>query len=256
MTPPSRSWYLDNVVAQQKGAIFLKWIRSATDGVAPRRILKTDVFEEANGEDRILTELFPEAALSAGIDIQEATVRQAAQNTPGFTPLCADARALPFEDGAFDVIVSTSTLDHFEELEDLRRSLQELVRVLSPGGVLLVILDNPYNPLYHPLRWITRRGWAPFQLGETLSQGQLAAEVEAAGLEIRSRDYLIHNPRLISTALFLAVRRLFGRHADGVIRLLLAAFALLGRLPTRGLTACFGSVAASKPAGPRGSSNY
>jgi SAM-dependent methyltransferase len=245
--PSSRSWYLDPVVARQKGSVFLNWIRSATTGLAPRQILKTDVFEEANGEDRILTELFPEARLQAGIDIQESTVHQAARRTPGFAPLCADARGLPFEDGAFDIIVSTSTLDHFEELADLRCSLRELARVASPGGVVLVILDNPYNPLYHPLRWITRRGWAPFELGETLSRSELAAELEAAGLEIRSRDYLIHNPRLLSTALFLAVRRLLGRHADGPIRFLLACFNALGRLPTRALTACFSAVAAAKP---------
>lgn len=245
--PTSRSWYLDPVVAQQKGAIFLSWIRSATTGLTPRRILKTDVFEEANGEDRILTQLFPEAALSAGIDIQEFTVHQAARNTPGFAPLCADARTLPFVDGAFDVIVSTSTLDHFDELADLRRSLRELARVVCPGGVLLVILDNPYNPLYHPLRWVTRRGWAPFQLGQTLTRRELAAELEAAGLEIRSRDYLIHNPRLLSTALYMVIRRLLGRYADGPIRLLLACFNALGHLPTRGLTACFSAVAAAKP---------
>lgn len=246
--PSSRSWYLDPVVAQQKGSIFLSWIRSATAGCSPRRILKTDVFEEANGEDRILTQLFPEASLQAGIDIQESTVHQAARRTPGFAPLCADARGLPFGDGSFDIIVSTSTLDHFEELADLRCSLRELARVVSPGGVVLVILDNPYNPLYHPLRWLTRQGWAPFELGETLSRRQLEIELQAAGLEIRSRDYLIHNPRLLSTALFLVVRRLLGRHADGIIRLLLACFGVFGRLPTRGLTACFSAVAAAKPA--------
>jgi hypothetical protein len=59
---------------------------------------------------------------------------------------------------------------------------------------------------------------------------------------------LLHNPRMISTLLFLAIRRLLGRRGDPFIRLLLWAFALLEHLPTRGVTACFLTARARKPA--------
>jgi len=244
---PSRSWYLDPVVAQQKGAVFLSWIRRSLPSASLDSILKTDLFEEANGQDRILHALVPQARRKVGIDIDEPTVHQA--HAPGgeFLSLCTDVRSLPFPDGAFDLIVSTSTLDHFEVAADLPRALHELIRVLRPGGTLLVILDNPLNPLYHPLKWITRRGLSPFRLGHTLSARALTAELRAAGLRIHSTAYLIHNPRLLSTALFLGVRTLLGRHASPVIGALLALFELLGHLPTRCFTGCFSAVAARKP---------
>jgi hypothetical protein len=66
------------------------------------------------------------------------------------------------------------------------------------------------------------------------------------GLEPEGRDWLLHNPRGVSTVLFLALRRLLGRRADGAVRALLAAFDLLGRLPTRAATACFHAVSARR----------
>lgn len=244
---PTQSWYLDPLVARQKGAIFLGWILRSIESRAAADVLKTDVFEEANGQDRILHSLFPGARRKVGIDIEETTVERAKNSGGDFHCLCADVRALPFASESFDVVVSTSTLDHFEEPGDLRRSLRELARIVRPGGSLLVILDNPFNPLYHPLKWITRRGLSPFRLGHTISRRQLAAELRAAGLEVRGSDYLIHNPRLISTAIYMTVRRVLGKRADGVIRFLLAGFEMLNHLPTRSLTGCFSAVSARKP---------
>ena len=243
----SSSWYLDPLVARQKGEIFLAWILRSTASRSPARVLKTDVFEEANGQDRILHAMFPDALLRVGIDLDQTTVRKAKQVGGDFRCLCTDVRALPFAAESFDVVVSTSTLDHFEVAEDLPRALREIVRVIRPGGTLLVILDNPYNPLYHPLKWITRRGMAPFQLGHTLPGPRLAAELHSYGLDILGTDYLIHNPRLVSTALYLCLRRTLGRKADGLIRVLLACFEMLDRLPTRRLTGCFTAVSARKP---------
>ncbi|MEP7366702.1 MAG: class I SAM-dependent methyltransferase [Acidobacteriota bacterium] len=254
LTPPSQSWYLDPLVAQQKGAIFLDWILRSIGTRIAEDVLKTDVFEEANGQDRILDTMFPAARHKVGIDIEQATVHKAQRIGGGFLCLCADCRALPFPSDSFDVVVSTSTLDHFDVPEDLPRSLKELTRVVRPGGTLLVILDNPYNPLYHPLyhplKWITRRGLSPFRLGHTISRRRLASELRSAGMEIQGMEYLIHNPRLISTAVYLCLRRVLGQRADLVIRFLLASCELLNRLPTRGLTGCFGAVSARKP-GPR-----
>jgi hypothetical protein len=120
--------------------------------------------------------------------------------------------------------------------------------VLRSRGRLIVTLDNPFNPLYHLVRGISRFRWAPFQLGYTTSQSGLAKALADAGLQVIGAGTLIHNPRLISTLLFLVLRRLMGSHADGPIRVLLRMFAVLGRLPTRRLTACFIGVYAEKPA--------
>ena len=50
-------------------------------------------------------------------------------------PVRADARALPFEDGAFDAAFLVATLG---EVPSVDRAVTELVRVLRPGGRLVV----------------------------------------------------------------------------------------------------------------------
>jgi len=59
----------------------------------------------------------------------------------------ADVRQLDFGDNSIELIISNSTLDHFQQAEDIDRSLAELARVLVPGGLLLVTMDNPLNPV-------------------------------------------------------------------------------------------------------------
>ena len=110
----------------------------------------------------------------------------------------------------------------------------------------MITLDNPANPLYHLLRWASRRGWAPFKLGQTLSLGQLECLLRERGFTIEGRSFLIHNPRGISTVLFLGLRKLFGTHASVPIRTLLALFAGVGKLPFGRFTGCFLAVAATK----------
>lgn len=62
--------------------------------------------------------------------------------------LHADARKLPFADGSFDLVVSNSVLHH---LADPKPMLNEMRRVMRPGGALLVAdLKRPAAPLMWP----------------------------------------------------------------------------------------------------------
>ena len=54
----------------------------------------------------------------------------------GRAALCAgDVHLLPFADGAFDVVVSSSSLHHWR---DAARALAEIARVTCPGGRLVL----------------------------------------------------------------------------------------------------------------------
>jgi SAM-dependent methyltransferase len=241
----SPSWYLDLPVAEQKREIHQRWVRGAIGNQPRGVVLKTDLFEEAWGADRIFDDLFPDARLAVGMDLNGQTVLAAQQrNGSAFRSMVCDVRRLALRSASLDVVVSTSTLDHFESPEDIGESLDEIIRVLRPGGLLLLTLDNPRNPSYHVVRWMSRRGWTPYKLGATVSRPTLERMLIERGMRIQTAGYLIHNPRGISTALFLALRKVLGRFASVPIRTLLGAFAFLGTLPSRSFTGCFLAVGA------------
>ena len=248
----TRSWYLDPVAAQQKRQVHQAWVRAALPEAVTGIALKTDLFEEAYGADRIFDDLFPHSRLSLGLDRDEGTVGRASGHWP--TPrsrdrlqaMVCDVRRLALRDSCVDAIVSTSTLDHFQSRREIENSLDELCRVLRPGGTLLITLDNPRNLLYSLLRWWSSTRWAPVQLGATASLEELEEMLASRGFADLRGEYLIHNPRGISTLLFLGLRKLLGRFADLPIRTLLMIFAVAGRLPLKSLTGCFVGVAAVK----------
>lgn len=244
------SWYLDPLVAEQKRKVHQEWIRTST-GDRPRGVvLKTDLFEEAHGTDRIFDDLFPDMKLAIGMDLSHGTALAAARrHFQAFHSIVCDARRLAFQSASLDLVVSPSTLDHFDSPKDIAKALDEIARVLRPGGVLLISLDNPRNPSYHLLRWMSRRGWTPYRLGRTVSLSLLQQMLIDRGFRIEGSRYLIHNPRGVSTLCFLALRKALGRFASAPIRGLLGGFAVLGRLPSRPLTGCFLAVSAIK-AGP------
>jgi ubiquinone/menaquinone biosynthesis C-methylase UbiE len=56
--------------------------------------------------------------------------------------LLADAHKLPFEDGAFDVVIAMGVLPWLHTPE---QAMAEMARVLSPGGYALISVDNLFR---------------------------------------------------------------------------------------------------------------
>jgi SAM-dependent methyltransferase len=59
----------------------------------------------------------------------------------------ADAEQLPFAEESFDVVHSKDSLHHMGTPE---RAAAEYRRVVRPGGTVLIIEANRYNPLFYP----------------------------------------------------------------------------------------------------------
>jgi SAM-dependent methyltransferase len=74
-------------------------------------------------------------------DIELERIQEARQTTPH--ALVAAAEYLPYESNYFDTILSSDVLEH---VADDRRAVQEIVRVLKPGGRVIVFVPNRWYP--------------------------------------------------------------------------------------------------------------
>jgi 2-polyprenyl-3-methyl-5-hydroxy-6-metoxy-1,4-benzoquinol methylase len=87
-----------------------------------------------------------------GVDISEPALELARENgRDGVRFVAGDLHALDLPDGAFDVVVCFEAIEH---VDDPGAVLDELARVLAPGGVLAVSSPNPRvypegNPHHH-----------------------------------------------------------------------------------------------------------
>ncbi|MCI0627217.1 MAG: methyltransferase domain-containing protein [Acidobacteria bacterium] len=80
-----------------------------------------------------------------GLDFASAQLQWAAAENPHQQFVQADGQSLPFDEGAFDGIVSMCTLRYFKTPD---RALAEFMRCLKPGGVLIVDVPNLFCPFY------------------------------------------------------------------------------------------------------------
>lgn len=72
-----------------------------------------------------------------GVDVDPEKVTEASQTLPNIQ--VAPAERLPFPDGFFDVVLLHEVLEH---VDDDRQSVAEAVRVLAPGGRLVIFVPN------------------------------------------------------------------------------------------------------------------
>ena len=105
--------------------------------------LRFPCLEIGCGEGTNLARLVGRGA-AVGIDRYLDKLRFAARVVPAARLVAADALALPFRDGVFAGVLMRDLLHH---VSDPRRAAAEAVRVLAPGGTLVVIEPNGRNPL-------------------------------------------------------------------------------------------------------------
>jgi SAM-dependent methyltransferase len=175
-------------------ALVRRWI-----GEPQGRWLKTDLFEERS-HDRALLPLG--GAAWVGIDLSGEVAR--AGRHVGAAASVADVRRLPFRDGAFDGVLSTSTLDHFADTAHIEASLQELHRILAHDARLVLTLDNAAHPLIRlrnalPDGWRRRTGLVPFFVGATLDEGAGRRMLASVGFEVLDVVHLLHAPHVVGT---------------------------------------------------------
>lgn len=124
--------------------------------VGPRHRLREDLllrmFLEAEPGQRVLNVGAGQGTFSAELERRNFTVTSLDNDADAIALIKgrvhgevvqADVRALPFDDGQFDAAVLGEVLEHVTEEAE---ALQEVVRVVRPGGV--VAISVPANPAY------------------------------------------------------------------------------------------------------------
>jgi ubiquinone/menaquinone biosynthesis C-methylase UbiE len=125
---------------------------------APRRVL--DVGSGTGYLLGRLAERLPQTAALIGVDAaqQMVAVATARATDPRARMLRGVAEHLPFADGVFDLVVSTTSFDHWQ---DQLVGLRECARVLVAGGQL--VLTDQFSNWLLPTLLASRRGKARTQ---------------------------------------------------------------------------------------------
>jgi ubiquinone/menaquinone biosynthesis C-methylase UbiE len=124
---------------------------------------------------------FGERVELAGIDPSDAMLARARSKTPTIDLRVASAESLPFADGSFDYVVSRFAFHHFT---DKPRALDELNRVIAPGGALHLMNIAPERMpgwwvfQYFPeARAESARYWSATRIAEECEKRGLRAEL-------------------------------------------------------------------------------
>jgi demethylmenaquinone methyltransferase / 2-methoxy-6-polyprenyl-1,4-benzoquinol methylase len=98
----------------------------------------------ATGTGDLAVALAARGAEVVGADFSDGMLERARQKAPGIRFEHADALALPYEDGSFDAATVGFGARNFGDLE---RGLAEMVRVVRPGGrVVILEITTPTRP--------------------------------------------------------------------------------------------------------------
>jgi len=114
--------------------------------IAPERIGR-DLLEVGGGQSGLSKMLYPGAQIT-NLDLDPSFSERAANRQPGMRFVQGDAAAMPFQDASFDVVTMFDLLEHVEDDDAVA---QETLRVLRPGGWVLITtpdIDRWRYPVY------------------------------------------------------------------------------------------------------------
>jgi SAM-dependent methyltransferase len=215
-----------------------------------KRTLKTDLFDEAV-TDGLYPILAERSAAVVGLDVAPAVLVAARRKYAALDVVGADVRSLPFERDSMDCVVSLSTLDHFDAREDIRVALGELHRVLRPGGVLILTLDNLANPVVAlrnalPYALTHGVGLVPYPMGKTHGPASAREIVQESGFEVRECTTVMHAPRVFAIPVMNVLGSGTMPRTQRILSRIAMSFEAMQRLPSWKVTGHFVAIRALK----------
>ena len=105
--------------------------------IAPDRPFE-DILEVGGGEGGLTALLYPRSQVT-NIDLNPQYAQASCNQQERVRFVCGDATALPFDNNSFDAVTMFDLLEH---VPDDRKAISEALRVLRPGGFLLISTPN------------------------------------------------------------------------------------------------------------------
>jgi SAM-dependent methyltransferase len=214
-------------------------------------VLKTDLFDEAVGGG-VYPLLRSVSERVFAIDLSGPVCRRAACRYKDLSVLISDVRQLALRPGSFDLIVSISTLDHFEDESHIQAALRQLFAALKPRGFLLVTLDNPANPVVRlrnaiPWRFLRRTGLVPYPTGATLCAEEFRKLLERTGFQVSAAATLLHVPRSPAILMARLLTHVPGSAPANLFNRCAGMFEVLGKLRSATFTGYYTAFQAQRP---------
>jgi SAM-dependent methyltransferase len=116
-----------------------------------------------------------------GVDPSAGMLEILEARTPLVRPVHASGTSLPFDDDSFDLVVTVAVMHHIADPDDVHQTLAEMVRVVKPGGRVVVWDHNPRNPY-----WGRLMARVPQDTGEErlIPEAEIVTGLRAAGGQI------------------------------------------------------------------------
>ena len=174
-------------------------IRRSVGPLRGKRVLKLDLWNEAVNT-RILQWMRSQGAEAFGLDISTITTSRARQNCLGSGDrlhlVQSDIRGIPFATGSFDFVYTMGTIEHIEEYQ---QAVDEIERVLKPGGVAIVGVPHKWNVFLRPLlvAALDLFGKYPYAPEKSFSAADLRRVVETSGLRVERRRGILTIPGIV-----------------------------------------------------------
>jgi ubiquinone/menaquinone biosynthesis C-methylase UbiE len=107
------------------------------------------VLDVGCGDGSDLKKMSEKGAVIYGVEPSEEFVKYAKQLNPSAIIKEGVAENIPFSDGMFDVVVSKWAL---QTCSDLQKALDEIGRVLKPGGIFVLLSKHPMQQYFGKMR--------------------------------------------------------------------------------------------------------
>jgi len=165
-----------------------------------RKVAAADgpVLELMAGTGRISAAIAPHAYALTCLDRSGAMLRRLVGRRTGAATVCADVRALPLRPHFGLVLVPFQSFAEVTDAADRALVLREIVRVLRPGGRVILSLHNPAIRGRTLDRVERILGTYTLPDGGTLDV-RVSAALDAEGLAIARQSYQLRDPDGVQT---------------------------------------------------------